>query len=162
MALAMSRNEEARDAMQQQDSEYEASLRADRAKEAARAEAARASEDAAALERALAASRASADDEAEARRASKKRKFDEAPEPAGPDAVRVRLRLPGGGAPLMRAFAPADTVGDVRDFVDASGRGPERFALVLAADRATLGDDAAALATLGPGALALLVRDLDA
>merc|ERR1712091_661503 len=104
--------------MQQQDSEYEASLRADRAKEAAKAEAARASEDAAALERALAASRASADDEAEARRASKKRKFDEAPEPAGPDAVRVRLRLPGGGA--------------------------------------------AALATLGPGALALLVRDLDA
>jgi hypothetical protein len=74
----------------------------------------------------------------------------------------VRVRLPEG-PPLARAFREADPVSLVRSFVDASGHAPARFALVFSGPpRRTLDDPTAALASLGPGPVALLVQDLDA
>ena len=84
------------------------------------------------------------------------------PEATGrPTAKRVRVRLPEG-QPLARTFSYLDPISLVRSFVDASGRAPDRFELVVGPPMRTLDDDDAPLSSLGPGPVTLMVTDLDA
>ena len=83
------------------------------------------------------------------------------PEASGPTAKRVRVRLPEG-QPLVRTFSYLDPISLVRSFVDASGRAPDRFELVVGPPMRTLDDDDAPLSSLGPGPVTLMVTDLDA
>ena len=84
------------------------------------------------------------------------------PEATGPTAKRVRVRLPDGSS-LARSFDESEPFSLVRSFVDASGRAPDRFALVyLGPPLRTLDDDDAPLSSLGPGPVTLMVTDLDA
>ena len=82
------------------------------------------------------------------------------PEATGPTAKRVRVRLPEG-QPLARTFSYLDPISLVRSFVDASGRAPDRFELVVGPPMRTLDGDAP-LSSLGPGPVTLMVTDLDA